>query len=163
MQHILLECHTNAREIIWERAKELWPREWQEWPEIRLGTILGIGHIALHENGRQLGNENNAPTRKSRGQTRLLQILISEASHLIWVLRCERVIHRENRQHTNQEINARWKRVINDRLTTDRITATKIKRDRTFTKLVNATWKKTLEKQGIPHHNWLQRREVFSG
>jgi exonuclease III len=44
-----------------------------------------------------------------------------------------------------------------------RITATKIKRDKNFTRLVNATWKKTLEKQGIPHQDWLQRREVFSG
>jgi hypothetical protein len=60
-------------------------------------------------------------------------------SQLIWVLRCEQVIHRENRQHTDQEVNARWLKIINDRLTSDRITATKIKRDQKFTRLVNAT------------------------
>ena len=163
MQHILLECTINARTIVWEKAKELWPQEWQRWPNILLGTILGIGQVSLPENERQQNNEQRRVSTKTRGRTRLLQILISEASHLIWVLRCERVIHRENREHPDQEVKARWQRVINDRLTSDRIIATKIKRDKNFTQLVNATWKKPLENRGIPHRNWLQRREVFSG
>ena len=163
MRHILLECNANVRTTIWEQAKEIWPQEWQRWPDVKIGTILGIGHITLPENERQQAAENNAMTMKTRGRTRLLQILISEASHLIWVLRCERVIYRRNRQHTDQEVKNRWKRVINDRLTIDRITATKIKRDKAFTRLVNATWTQPLKKQGIPHHNWLQRCEVFSG
>jgi hypothetical protein len=31
----------------------------------------------------------------------------------------------ENRQQTDRGVNTRWPRIINDRLTTDRITATK--------------------------------------
>ena len=163
MKHILLECNTDARELIWKKAKELWPQEWPGWPNIKIGTILGIGQITLTGNERQQEDENDARRRRMKGRTRLLQILISEASHLIWVLRCERIMHRANRQHTNQEISARWLKVINDRLTTDRITATKIKRDKSFTNLINTTWTKTLKTQGIPHRNWVQRREVFSG
>jgi hypothetical protein len=166
MQHILLECKVDARKIIWKKAKELWPQEWQQWPNITIGTILSIGHISLPEgpeNERRRANEHRATLTKTKGRTRLLQILISEASHLIWVLRCERVIHKNNRQHSEQEVSARWIKVINDRLTSDRIIATKIKRDKKFTQLVNATWRKPLENRGIPHQNWVQRREVFSG
>ena len=54
-------------------------------------------------------------TRTNHGAKRLLQILLSEAAHLIWVLRCERVIRDPDdppRFHTEEEINARWLRAI---------------------------------------------------
>jgi hypothetical protein len=159
----LLECRANARTPIRRKTEEHWPREWQEWPMITIGTILGIGQISLPENERRQENERTVTSTKTKGRTRLLQILISEASHLIWVLRCKRVIHKNNVQHTDQEVNARWTRVINDRLTIDRLTATKIQRNATFTRLVNATWQTALKQQHIPYQNWIHRREVFSG
>ncbi|KAF8490807.1 hypothetical protein F5888DRAFT_1950880, partial [Russula emetica] len=67
-----------------------------------------------------------------RGAKRLLQILLSEAAHLIWVLRCERVIQdeeNEERTHTDREIRTRWFKAINARLTEDKITATRVKRN----------------------------------
>jgi hypothetical protein len=147
MQHILLECKPEAivRTLMWKNAKEPWPQEWHRRSNITLRTILGIGHTSLPENEGRHANEHGAISTRTRGRMRLLQILIPEASHLIWVLRlgCEslRVIHRDNRQHPDQEVNARWLKIINDRLTSDRIIATKIKRDKQFTQLVNATWK----------------------
>jgi hypothetical protein len=63
---------------------------------------------------------------------------------------CERVIH--GKEHTIREIEARWTRKINNRLIIDRITASKIKRDRNHTRLTDATWKKTLKKQSIGLH-----------
>jgi hypothetical protein len=36
--------------------------------------------------------EDNRETRTGAGAARLLQILLTESAHLIWVLRCERVI-----------------------------------------------------------------------
>jgi hypothetical protein len=47
MKHILLECDVDARKLIWKKAKELWPQEWHRWPNITIGSILGIGHISL--------------------------------------------------------------------------------------------------------------------
>ena len=119
---------------------------------------MGIGSIALTE-AYPIDNRLNTRSVKTKGQTRLLQILISEASHLIWVIRCERVIH--DREHTMQEIEMRWKRKINERLTTDQITTTKIKGDKQNTTLTNATWEEALKKQNIMHENWLNRQEVF--
>ena len=160
MQHILLQCQHDARKLIWEKAKELWPHGQQRWPEITIGMIMGIGCVALQDEN-HAENRRNATSIKTRGQTRLLQIIVAEASHLIWVIRCERVI--QNKEHSTPEIIARWIRKINDRLTEDRITVTQIKRGPTLHRLVNATWKDAIRKQGLQHENWIQHREVFSG
>lgn len=66
------------------------------------------------------------PNLRKRGVSRLLQIMISEAVHLIWVLRCERVI--QEKTHTPEEVKARWFKAINRRLTDDKITATVIRK-----------------------------------
>jgi hypothetical protein len=113
------------------------------WPNIDLGIILGVGTITLPEEhaNRNRAEHNAPPTLKRRATLRLLQILISEAAHLIWVLRCEQVIQEKNIDEPG--INTRWHRAINERLTTDR-TAYQAKRDHKFTQLTKNTWKKLL-------------------
>ena len=159
MQHILLECKNNIHTLIWKKAKELWPHGQHQWPNITMGTILDIESIALQEEN-EPNDRVNTQSIKMRGQTRLLQILVSEASHLIWVIRCERVIH--GKEHTEQRVIDRWTNKINKHLTIDKITTAKIKQDPNFTKLTDATWKDALKKQGIQHKNWTQHQEVFS-
>jgi len=41
-----------------------------------------------------------------QGATRLMQILLTEAAHIIWILRCKRVI--EGRNHTDNKICKWW-------------------------------------------------------
>jgi hypothetical protein len=62
----------------------------------------------------------------NKGATHLLHILISESAHLIWVLRCERVIREI--KHKDNEIRARWLSLINDRLMEDRTITSTIKK-----------------------------------
>ena len=81
--------------------------------------------------------------------------------YLIWVLRCERVIQ-EKPLHDG-EIRARWYRAINDRLTTDKVTATKIKRTYQFTNLVKGTWEPALRKIMELPVKWMECREVLVG
>ena len=99
------------------------------------------------------------------GQPRLLQILIAESMHLILVLRCERVI--PGKSHNENEIRGRWFRAINTRLMEDKITATRIKRDQTFTKRVKSTWEPILlfhaDLPNVPPNNWLTNSEVLVG
>ncbi|KAI9454686.1 hypothetical protein BJY52DRAFT_1122572, partial [Lactarius psammicola] len=92
---------------------------------------------------------------------RLLQIIISETAHLIWVLRCERVI--QGAQHSPREIRTTWFKAINRRLTDDKITATKIKQDPPFTRLVEATWGDALKKSSDLPDRWIHNREVLVG
>ncbi len=68
-----------------------------------------------------------------------------------------RIMGAPPKEHTTREIRAPLK-AINSRLTIDRIAAAKIKRDKTFTsstRLIDATWRKSLRRQGIPHQDWL--------
>ena len=170
MEHILVHCQAAPRRLIWALAEELWPHERNLWPEISLGIILGCGTITLPpgENQEEPNGRGNIVQRtQKRGAERLLQILISEATHLIWVLRCERVIgneeQNEERTHTEREIKSRWFKSINARLTEDKITATKVKRDKKSLQQVKETWGPVLERSTELPHNWVHIREVLVG
>jgi hypothetical protein len=157
--------------MIWDLASRLWPHAPEFWPTPSLGIALGCGSIHLPqpedqnaENATQ--NEPHTLRHSARsGATRLLKILIAESMHLIWVLRCERVI--QERPHTENEIQSRWFRAINARLIEDKITATRIKREQTYTKQVINTWETILSfNADLPNNepnNWLTNSEVLVG
>jgi hypothetical protein len=90
-----------------------------------------------------------------------MRILITESAHLIWVIRCERVI--QGRNHTDREIATRWLHIINRRLTEDKIIMTKIKHDTAAEQLVKHTWEDVLKTQGELPSRWLHQREFLVG
>ena len=164
MEHILFECTAPPARTIWDLAKTFWPHAREQWPEPSLGTVLGCGLLAIPNTAEdeQIRDEEERPASK-RGPNRLLQILYSESAYLIWVLRCERTI--QLKDHTEEEIERRWLSQINQRLTNDKITATKIKKDAPTTSLIIQTWKKMFNPQTDPERQptWLQSREVLVG
>jgi len=157
MEHILVNCREGTTVQIWNLARETWPHPPPLWPNISIGIILGCGSLSPPNQNGQQGDRRERTNQQ--GQTRLLQILISEAAHLIWVLRCEQVLQQEQ-QHTREEVKARWNQAINTRLSDDKINATRIKRERTFTSLIKNTWGPVLTKLGRPE-DWLETPEVF--
>lgn len=162
MEHILIHCNAAPSQIIWDLAKNLWPHPPQFWPDISLGIILGCGSIRIPEMVARATRprERNQAT-APKGATRLLHILLSESAHLIWVLRCERVI--QNIAHTTNEIKNRWTRAINIRLTDDKITATRIKRDTRSIQTAKNTWEHVLSNQMDLPTDWISSREVLVG
>ena len=104
MSHILIHCRARPTHTIWKLAKDYWPQENPRWPEISLGIILGCGSIERN-NLPKPKDENNQETRIGAGTARLLQILLTESAHLIWVLRCEHII--QEKTHTASEIKTR--------------------------------------------------------
>ena len=161
MSHILLTCKEPPIVIIWKLARQMWPHEETHWPTLSLGILLGCACLEANEASIKTRNDEERTKVHQRGASRLLQILTSEATHLIWVLRCERVI--QEKQHSGEEIEARWYKVINRRLTEDKITATVIKRQKNFTRLVEATWEETIKKSSDPPTGWIHDREVLVG
>jgi len=161
MSHILTQCKEKSTQLVWDLTKNLWPHRNTPWPDITLGTILGCGSISLQPSrpGRQ--NQRRRRTAAHKGPTRLFQTLLSESAYLIWTLRCERVIQEKNL--SDGEIRARWHRAINERLTIDKVTATKIIRTDKFTKLIEETWEPTLSKTMEIPANWMYCREVLVG
>jgi len=149
MSHILTRCREKNTQTIWQLAKALWPHRNIPWPEITLGTILGCGNITLRPNRPRRNDQRRQHKPSHQGPSRLFQILLSESAYLIWVLRCERVI--QEKPLPNKEIRARWQHAINERLTIDKVTATRITRTKRFTKLVEDTWVPALGKEwGTP-------------
>ncbi|KAI9434266.1 hypothetical protein BJY52DRAFT_1131727, partial [Lactarius psammicola] len=147
MNHIIVECRHHTRQTIWAIAKETWPHDDNSWPEITLGIILGCGIINIKTTRNTRNTRNHTPRdspTSDPGATRLAKILISESTHLIWSLRCARVI--QGKDYTENEIESIWRRTINKRLAEDIITATQIKRRKENLKQVTDTWGKALEK-----------------
>ena len=163
MEHILTQCQANANRIIWNLAKDTWPHHDTPWPEINIGLVMGTGCLNIQTNEDPQDENIRRPhtIMTQRAKTRLLQILISESAHLIWVLRCERTI--QEKTHTDDKIKARWLRKINERLTCDRITATKIVRNKTHTNLVKNTWKKVIQRHNDLPVDWFSNCEVLVG
>jgi len=160
MSHILTQCKEKNTRVIWHLVKNLWPHRNTPWPEISLGMILGCGGIHLRPN-RPRRNDQQRGKATLQGPTRLLQILLSESAYLIWTLRCERVI--QEKPLSEGEIRRRWYCTINERLTIDKVTATQIKRNNKYMKLITGTWEPILRKEGEIPVNWLQCGEVLVG
>ncbi|KAF8236317.1 hypothetical protein L208DRAFT_1530539 [Tricholoma matsutake] len=107
MEHITIECpNSNAISIIWNLAKHLWLRREESWPEIQFGTILGC----------ILADFKSEKGKKLHGKNCLFEILVTESVHLIWKLRCEKVIKFEgdpDKFHSPDEIHNRWVAQVN--------------------------------------------------
>jgi ribonuclease HI len=163
MEHILIHCNEPATRLVWTMAQSLWPHNYPPWPEITLGTILGCGAISQRREPQETEETDlNAPQRRAaKGAMRLLRILISESAYLIWTIRCERVI--QEKAHSRRGIERKWTQAINRRLTDDKVTATKIKRDIAHTRKVKNTWEAVLEKTGDLPDRWIYLREVLVG
>ena len=167
MDHILTTCMAEPVRIVWHLAQETWPHAPELWPNISLGLILAGGTLTTPEEmepEQSKNDDSEARTQRrstKQGMDRLLQILVSESAHLIWVLRCDRVIN--ERSHTPGEIQSRWLRAINSRLINDKIVATKIHHGKTSLKLVKSTWAKALQKECPIPQDWVHHREVLVG
>ena len=161
MSHILTQCKERTTQLIWRLAERLWPHRHIPWPEVTLGMILGCGSMNLHPARPEGRNQRGTQSVAHQGPTRLFQILMTESAYLVWTLRCERVI--QENTLSDGEIGARWHRAINERLTNDKVTATKIRRSDKFTKLIKETWEPALRKEGELPETWPYCREVLVG
>jgi exonuclease III len=188
LEHIMLECDAEgARELVWNMAKDIWPGEESDWPDLNPGILYACGSIPLKsqrentQRGRQTTRQSEQeeetneaevdprcaePSRSQRaaGLTRLLNILISESMYMIWLLRNERNI--DSKEHSKQEIARRWRARITTRMNDDRNKARRNCPGKKQNKLIlktKATWNGTLhEEKNLPSH-WVTPREFLVG
>ncbi|KAE9405070.1 hypothetical protein BT96DRAFT_1068610 [Gymnopus androsaceus JB14] len=81
MEHLLLECEASGQARVWQLAEEPWSQKETGWISPDFGTILGCALIIIKD------SEGKHKTRDSR----LYRMLVSESTHLIWKMRCDRV------------------------------------------------------------------------
>lgn len=147
MEHILFQCKAKGRKTTWKEAKGIWKRKTNtEWPEPCLGTIVG-GKYANFETAK---DENQEPLR------RLYSILMTETAHLVWKMRCERVINNEGKEHTKAEARNRLYAAINKRLELDReMTNPRYERKALKKSVVIQTWKGLLQNEENLPTDWI--------
>ena len=137
-----------------------WPHKEDLWPRINIGNILRCGSLEIKAAPSETTTQPGKTLKQNKGPTRLLKILISETAHLIWALRCDRVIR--GNEHSMRDIEKHWTTAMNSRLTEDKITTTKYIQKKAYTLLIENTWKPALEKQeGGILPNWMERSKVF--
>lgn len=156
LRHILEDCQAPEREQIWNLAKELWEKKGLNWPQMTIGTVLTSG----------LADFKSERGKRRPGANRLFQILVTSSAHLIWVLRCDRRINKEDGDNfTDQEIHNRWVARMNTRLDLDRVATNK----RRFGKkalrssIVLQTWGGTLLDEKNLSEDWLRQSGVLVG
>ncbi|KAG1766598.1 hypothetical protein EV702DRAFT_1182290 [Suillus placidus] len=163
----LWESIHNAYKIgnFWEkipnyenRGKPLAKLRESSWPHIKFGTILGCN----------LATFRDEKGKKKEGMRCLFTILILESAHLIWKIRCERVIKiGDNRElhHSDKEIYNRWLKSINNRLKLDRLltNTTRFGTKATSIDTVLKTWSGILLNEENLPDNWIRQSGVLVG
>ena len=91
---------------------------------------------------------------------------MTESAHLIWKIRCEHVLERNNREqwHTAQEIKNRWISAINKRLLLVQAMTNKSYESKAVSaKTMLCTWSETLQNESFLPENWINYTEVLVG
>lgn len=158
MEHILTECDIPGQNIIWNLVEQLWLKASKSWPILRYGTILGCG----------LANFKDSRGQNIPGKNRLYKILVSESAYLIWKLRCERRISKQDdieKYHPQHEIHNRWVHCINARLTLDCLMTNRLKYGKKALqpKLVLNTWDGLLMDNSNLQDDWIKQTGVLVG
>ncbi len=110
MTHILFDCPAKGQKTVWRLLKRVWGLTGEDWKRPCWGTALGAACAVFKaENGARRTDLES-----------LWCILCTEVAHLIWKLRCERVIQHKGKEFTKSEITNRFYATLDARLTLDR-------------------------------------------
>lgn len=153
MSHIIFECDSLGQEVIWNLLKDTWSLTGAKWHAPSWGTAFGAACaiFTTDKGARRFAIEH------------LWCILCTEALHLIWKLRCERVIQNEGAEFSEIEIVNRYYATMDSRLSLDRRTATMAKGKKAY-KLadVERIWLPILDKSKLPP-KWVSNSGVLVG
>ncbi|TFY58490.1 hypothetical protein EVJ58_g6390 [Rhodofomes roseus] len=158
MEHIMIKCRAKGRKEVWALTGALWAKKGQAWPSITMEDILLAG-TGLYP---QRANE-----KRREPLARLWRIIIPETAHLIWKMRCERVIGHEDDpgwQHTKNELTLRWYATMNRRLHLDLLaTRRKFGHLTKNRRSVQSTWTKIIGDELGWQEDWTQVPWVLVG
>ncbi|KAI0698301.1 hypothetical protein C8T65DRAFT_581975 [Cerioporus squamosus] len=156
MDHILFECTAPGQAIIWDLVRSAMGIVVNVPLQLSIGAVIGAPNIELKgENGKLM-----------RGPSRLAKLLITEAAHLVWKLRCERVIQWEgsNRVHVGEEIRGRLWAAVNRRMQMDvSLVFSRARGKKPKAKLITDTWRRVLRDADALPEEWTKVPGVLVG
>ncbi|KAH9855818.1 hypothetical protein C2E23DRAFT_773187 [Lenzites betulinus] len=135
LEHILLACDAPGRKLVWTLSVAALRRKGIEVRHDKAGIVLAPHMYTVRA-------ANGTP---HHARTRVARIILSEATYLIWALRCERVIgwaDEPDRRHTAREIANKWQWTLTRRLRMDQAMARRAspKRRPACIAMVERTW-----------------------
>ncbi|EIW59710.1 uncharacterized protein TRAVEDRAFT_122133 [Trametes versicolor FP-101664 SS1] len=158
MKHILVECTAPGQALVWGVVRCLFKTKGIAVPTISLGLALGAHmFVVLNEKGDVVV-----------GKTRGARIILTEAVHTIWALRCERVVGWEatpERRHAAQEVLNRIGGKLNKRVQMDQgATNVRTHKKRAIGKAkVSETWRGILQAESEIPEDWMHLTGVLVG
>ncbi len=154
MTHIIFNCGAVGQKEIWTLLEQTWLLTKAEWHDPCWGMAFGAACASF---------KTEKGARRTAIES-LWTILCTEAVHLIWKLRCERVIQREGRDFTAQEITNRYYSTMDSRLDLDRRTAALMKGKRSLKpKEVERIWLPILNEGHNLPPKWVTNSGVLVG
>ncbi|KAI9056335.1 hypothetical protein FKP32DRAFT_1585589 [Trametes sanguinea] len=154
LQHILVDCDAVGRQTVMTLLKKLCQRAGLTWTEPTWGLILGAHCVP----------STQQPRRTSQAKGKLRAILWTESVHLVWKLRCERVIQNENREFTREEVANRWHSAINLRIEQDRrMTSLALGKKAANPDEVRDIWERALDDRANIPARWASEYGVLVG
>ncbi|OJT01831.1 Transposon TX1 uncharacterized 149 kDa protein [Trametes pubescens] len=156
MSHILTTCSAPGQKEVWELATALLARRLSKPLNISFGLVLGA-HVYTVIDGEGA---------VAVAETRLARIVLTEATQLVWALRCERVIGWEetpDKRHSRGEIRRRFEARLNQRLSLDQGgTCVRVHKKKAVSGAkVRATWKGIIRDEEILPEDWLNETGVL--
>ena len=155
LEHILIECETPGQKEMWGLAEEILSMRNIPWKTPTLGTVLTAATpVFKNEKGKRLS-----------GDERLYTSIVGLTAQLIWAVRCERIIEKEDSPFSEPEIRNRWCRAVNNKLAMDIETSRKsFGRKALKDSLVRATWTGTVLNEDRLPELWVRATsEVLVG
>lgn len=156
MTHILTECQNTGQQQIWTLASQVLQNRGITIGEKTIGNVLSccMPNIKL-PNGRA-----------DKARNRLYTIIVTESLYLIWLIRCEWKIEKEEEaahKHSQQEIKARWNFRINRRIRLDQAMGSRRPHDwrRLDKRLVLNTWRGSLTNEAQLPKDWIREKGVL--
>ncbi|KAI1783676.1 hypothetical protein LXA43DRAFT_903065 [Ganoderma leucocontextum] len=157
MEHILFECRAPERSLIWKLFQRTWALTKRPWHEPTWATTVGAACMTF----------KNQKGKRMREAEDLWTILATESVHLIWKMRCERVIQNDGDPFARGEVRNRWYSTIEKRLTMERmvvgaIPTTKKSRGKRIDQL-EETWLPILKDTKELPYDWVVNSGVLVG
>ncbi|KAI0677140.1 hypothetical protein C8Q78DRAFT_962979 [Trametes maxima] len=157
MRHILLSCRACGRGEIWALLEKTWGLTGLAWVAPSWGTVVGAACIPVRTGPKGL---------RDAGKEGLWMTLWAESVHLIWKMRCERVIQNDGREFTQETVTNRWYAAIKQRVDLDRCAASRALGKKALNpRRVGAIWRPVLESLGddeLPD-DWVLNNGVLVG
>ncbi|RDX49565.1 RnaseH-domain-containing protein, partial [Lentinus brumalis] len=157
LEHILLECDAPGQRCIWREVDNALARANIPPRHRSLGTVLGAPAT----------QPLDTTAGSAKGQQRLRKILEMEATHLIWKIRCERVIQHDgdpDRWPHERAVRNRWWQVLNRRLRIDQgLTARRLDKRALERQLVLDTWNPIIVRRSDLPDDWIGKPGILVG